>query len=225
MLYIYALLNREPRENPGAGILGEPLRVLACGKLFAVVSAMNEAPPLVEASLRGHEQTMRRLADGVDAILPARFGSVLPDEQALAKLLESREVELREALALVEGREQMTLRVYGEETVPQEIEPAEYEGLGPGARYLSGKVRARERERLMTELEAVRPALEALIRAERIQRHSTPPLLASVYHLIDRGQSSRYIEVLGARTSADLPVRLTASGPWPPYAFARAEWL
>lgn len=225
MLYLYALLSREPREYPGIGIRGESLCVLPSGNLFAVVSEMTGVPPLQEWSIRGHERTVRRLAESVEAILPARFGSVMPDEHALVKLVESREAELRQALALVEGREQMTLRVYGEGHPARKTAVEEVEALGPGARYLARKMRASEREQVIAELEAVRPELAPFVRAERIQRHSTPPLLASVYHLIERGQSTRYIAALEGGARGDPPVRFTASGPWPPYAFARWEWL
>ncbi len=205
------------------------LRVLPCGSLVAAVSDVSGAPPLQEWSIREHEQTVRRLAESVDAILPARFGSVIPDEHVLVQLVESREAELRQALELVEGREQMTLRVYGEASpvpeLPVEIEAEEGGVLGPGARYLARKMGARAREQLVTELESVRPQLAPLVRAERIQRHSTPPLIASVYHLIERGQSTRYLEVLNGNAHGDPPVRIIASGPWPPYAFARWEWL
>lgn len=225
MLYLYALLKREPQETLGTGIQGEPLRVLPCGSMFAAVSEMSAAPPLEELNIRGHERIVRRLAESVDAILPARFGSVMPDEQALAKVLESRELELQQALVLVEGREQMTLRVYGEVAPAQWTEGETIETLGPGARYLANKIRAREREHVIPELEAIRPELSPLVRAERIQLHRAPPLLASVYHLIERGQSTRYISALSREGRADSPVRFSASGPWPPYAFARWEWL
>ena len=45
-----------------------------------------------------------------------------------------------------------------------------------------------------------------------------PGLLASVYHLIDRGDAAAYHAVVD---HADLgTVRVVATGPWPPYAFA-----
>jgi len=166
---------------------------------------------------------VRGLAGAVEAILPARFGSIMPDEHTLFNILEGRGAELRQALALVEGREQMTLRVYGSGEAEPAIGTEEDRITGPGARYLASKMRANKREGVMEDLEAVRPELSPFVKAERIQRHSAPPLLASVYHLIERGQSTGYIAALDGSGPGHWPVRITASGPWPPYAFARWE--
>ena len=197
--------------------------MLSCGSLFATVGEIDIAPPLEESKIRAHDQVVRRLAGSVDAILPARFGSVIRDENALTSLLENRGVALRKALALVQGREQMTLRVYGERS-PATTAESEHVTLGPGSRYLAEKMQGRER--VLAELEAVRPQLAPLIKAERIQHHSTPPLLASIYHLVERGRSTDYFAALNTAAS-DVPKasRITASGPWPPYAFARWEEL
>jgi hypothetical protein len=57
-----------------------------------------------------------------------------------------------------------------------------------------------------------------LVRAERVERHSEPGLLASVYHLIDRGAAPSYTRTVEA-TAID-GFRFTVSGPWPPWSFA-----
>jgi hypothetical protein len=117
----------------------------------------------------------------------------------------------------------MTVRVYGTDTsTPPAGEPAADEPAGaarPGTDYLVSRQRERRRAREVPELDPVRPALRMLVRDERAQRHRTPPLLASVYHLIERGQAAVYQETL-TRAAASLGgVRVSASGPWPPYAF------
>jgi hypothetical protein len=215
LLYIYALLGAEPREIPGVGICGAAVRAVRCGQLFAAVSEIPARPETQEPVLREHDQTVRQLAEFTDAILPARFGSVVDGEDSLEELLKEREPELLRALTLVAGCEQMTLRVYGE--VPAIAPPVEEPSLGPGARYLAGKLR----EKTVPGLDSIRPALSSFIRAEHVQHHGTPPLLASVYHLIERGQSAAYRAALHQDDS--LPVRFAASGPWPPYAFGRWE--
>src|SRR6266849_1030829 len=87
----------------------------------------------------------------------------------------AREAELLEALELVRGREQMTLRVFGE------APPADRRS---GTAYLESLRRSRS----LPELDPLRAALEPLVRAERTEVHRGP-LLASVYHLIDRGRA------------------------------------
>jgi hypothetical protein len=265
MLYIYALLGAIPREIPAVGIQGAAVRVARCGNLFAAVSEIAQRPDIQEQALREHEQTVRRLAEFADAILPARFGSVVAVGDSIEEFLQGRELELRRALTLVAGCEQMTLRLYGElsATAPVPTEqPANREAdyawmapaLGPGARYLTSKVR----DKTVPGLDAIRLALTDFVRAEQIQHHGesggglrldgagesggrlgldgagesggrlgldgagAPPLLASVYHLIERGRSAEYKTALDQANSGSC-VRVAASGPWPPYAFGRWE--
>ena len=212
MLYLYALLGAQPSTTP------EGIRVLQCGPILAAVADVEAAPALDEGSLRGHERVVRELANHVDAILPIRFGSSIPNETILRELLERRETELCPALEMVAGREQMTLRVYGAES--HAAQPDADNSLGPGSRYLAKKVREQD----ITGLSAVQQRLGTLIKAERIQRHGKPPLLASVYHLIERGRSAEYLTALDcANADSSSKVQFAASGPWPPYAFGRWE--
>jgi hypothetical protein len=200
---LYAIAQGAPREALGAR--GEPLRILAQGGLQAVCG--DAPPPLSADALRAHEAAVRRIAEAAEACLPARFGSCAADEAALSAALSAREGELGEALALVRGREQMTLRVHGSAAEA----PA---GGGPGTRYLE----ARRRSRALPELEPLRRALSGVIRAERVEQHSEPGLVASVYHLIDRGESQTYRRAIESTPLNG--VRVTLSGPWPAWSFA-----
>jgi hypothetical protein len=79
-----------------------------------VAAALAPSP----ATLSAQDALLRRLAPGVDAILPARFGTLLADDAALVQALAPRRGELAEALARVAGCEQMTLRVWGDRAAP-----------------------------------------------------------------------------------------------------------
>jgi hypothetical protein len=220
-LYLYAVLRQEPRGGLGQGLGNEPLRLVRCGSLVAVAGTVDKAPPIDAASLRGHDHTLRRLADLVDAVLPVRFCTVVDDEHALADLLAPRSAELGQALELVAGREQMTLRLYGEQPLADADPPppAAADG-GPGTRYLAERLRQARRLDAAPEVAALRRALAPLVVDERVERHDTPPLLASLYHLVERGAGPRYLAALAAARAdlGDLVAR--PSGPWPPYAFA-----
>jgi hypothetical protein len=160
---------------------------------------------------------VRRLAEGFGAILPARFGEIFADETALAGRLAPREREVAEALALVRGCVQMTLRVFGEPAPVLEPEPAG----GPGTRYLAARRRQSERAHSLPEIEPLREALRPLLRAERIERHAdSGPLLGTAYHLVTRAQTGDYLAVLEAAKERLGGLRIAATGPWPPYAFA-----
>jgi hypothetical protein len=196
-LNVYALSDEPPRtEVPGA--LGEPVRALPAGALFALAGEVAQPPELSADAVRAHDAAVRRLAAACPALLPVRFGSVA-DELDFS----GREAELLEALELVRGREQMTLRVYGE---PEQAD------RGSGTAYLESLRRSRS----LPALDPLRAALGPLVRAERTEPHGGP-LVASVYHLVDRGSAPEYLRVLAG---VALTVRVAPSGPWPAWSFA-----
>ena len=217
--YVYALLTEPPRGDAGAGLDAEPLRFVPVDGVLAAVGDMAAPPPVSPTTLRAHDTVVRRLAAAVDAILPVRFGTLLDGDGALVDAIAGRAPRLREALALVAGREQMTLRVFGEPASSEDATPAA-DDLGPGARYLEGRRRQARRDADVPELAPLRPYLADFVRAEQAQRHDAPPLLASVYHLIDRGRAAAYVQAVAAGVAALAPTRAVSTGPWPPYAFA-----
>lgn len=204
MIGLYAIVQGAPENALGAK--GETLRAISCASFSALIG--EAPPPLSVESLRAYEAAVRRVADACEACLPARFGAASPNEESLLRELEARAAELTEALQLVRGREQMTLRVHGPGA------PAPLVGGGSGTRYLE----ERRRTRKFPELDPLRNALAQLIRAERLERHSEPGLLASVYHLVDRGASSSYQRLASGFRIEGL--RLLVSGPWPAWSFA-----
>jgi hypothetical protein len=220
--YVYAVLAEAPRGDAGAGLGAEPLRLVPIGGVLAVVGDMAAPPAVSPRTLQAHDAVVRRLAAAVDAILPVRFGTLLDGDTALADAIAGRAPRLREALALVAGREQMTLRVFGEAAAIDPVAPA-LNDLGPGARYLEDRRRRTRREAEVPELAPLRGRLDPLVRAEQAHRHDAPPLLASVYHLIDRGRAPAYLDAVAAGAAALAPTRAVATGPWPPYAFAPEE--
>jgi hypothetical protein len=227
VLYLYALVDGRPRGDVGLGLQRERLRILAGRGCHVVAGRLSTAPEPVATALRRHDTTVRRIAARVDAILPIRFGTTAPDEDAALRWLGARAIELAGRLVHVRGREQMTLRVFGARAPSKASGPASRAPAGgrrrPGTRYLAERRRAYA-SAAVPELDPIRRALGGLVADERVQRHGTPPLLASVYHLIPRGQGPRY-RARAVRAAARLaPLRVTVSGPWPPYAFGTDAW-
>jgi hypothetical protein len=243
-LYVYALLGSRPAHGPGRGVLAAPVRIVRVGRLFAAVGEIPEAPAVQPATLRAHDAVVRRLARATGALLPVRFGTLVGDMRELSRALAPRAAQLGAALALVEGREQMTLRVFatararqrrgrdGRRLPPDPLESlglgrdrlrnvARAGRLGPGARYLATRMLAARRARRVPEIAWLRPALRPFVTAERVERCDAPPLVASVHHLIARGDARRYLAAVAASTAAGThDVRVLPSGPCPPYAFA-----
>jgi len=243
VLYLYAVARGVAPGALGAGLAGEPIAALEVAGVLALAGRLEAVPEIDRAALEGHDAVVRRLAAASDALLPARFGSVVDDARALGDALSVWAEALAGALDLVAGREQMTLRIYGS---PPEREVGEADAdaatapvdttvepgrpgapaapadasTGPGARYLAARLRAHRRARAPSVLAPVRSALAPLVHAERVEVHATPPLVASVYHLIARGRAAEYRAALDGALPALAPARAAVSGPWPPYAFA-----
>lgn len=217
-LYVYALVGAGELGEEIAGVAGEPLALVGEGRVRAAAGFLEAPPRLSAAALAAHDAAVRRLADRAPAILPARFGQWLPDEAALRSWMSAQEGDLAEALARVEGCVQMTLRVFGE-AAPPEPPPGEEGARGPGTRYLEGRLRETARERSLPEIAPLRDALRPLVRAERIERAGAGKLLATSYDLIRRGEAAAYTRIIEETAPRLAGWRVTASGPWPPYAF------
>jgi Gas vesicle synthesis protein GvpL/GvpF len=140
------------------------------------------------------------------------------DAATLTRLIKARAPALRAALGRVKGREQMTLRVFGTPARARRAGPPTKIRGGPGTRYLAARQGAWRRAAPVVA--RIRAGLEGLIRDERVEPSETAPLLASVYHLVDRGQGRAYQRALRNVACHLADIRVVSSGPWAPYAFA-----
>lgn len=217
-LYVYALLRGRGRARPGVGLAGEPLRVVEVSGLHVVVGPVRRRPPPSAAALQRHDQVVRRLTAGAAAVLPVRFGTLVADAEALARALAPRAPELGRALDLVRGCHQMTLRISRRTPAgnARDAAPSAVGGGLPGTRYLTERLRARQ----VPEIAPLQRALRPVVRAERVERHDRPPWLASVYHLVPRGDVERYAAIVAAAGPRLPELTIATSGPWPAWAFA-----
>lgn len=227
-LYLYALVGRGGATDLGGGLADEPLRRLEVGPVAAILGEL-EAPTVSPSVLAAHDAVVRRLAERLPALLPARFGQTVPDERTLSAWITAREREVVEALALVAGCVQMTLRVFaGPEAPPTPAiplsEPAPVsDDLGPGARYLHARRDDAARARALPEIAPLRDALRPLLRAERVERAASGGsgrLRATAYDLVPRGEADAYTRTVAETAPRLAGWKITATGPWPPYAFA-----
>lgn len=217
VIYLYAVLEAPPAPRAWRGMRGERLAFLRAGGLVVATGRLPSAPAPSAAALRRHDAVVRRLARALPAVLPVRFGTTVPEPSALGALLRAGMPALRRALRHVAGREQMTLRVFGSAAAsPAPPRPAARSG--PGTRYLAARRRAVSAG--APAVAHLRAGLGKLVRDERVEPSETPPLLASVYHLVDRGDRRAYARALRELRCRLADVRVVSSGPWAPYAFA-----
>jgi hypothetical protein len=212
-LYVYALTDR-----PAApfDVAGQQVDFIDIGDVFAAATTMTAMPKLSEAALREQHDIVAAIAARVEAILPARFGSLVAHDE-LERIVALRREAIAEALALVAGREQMTLRVFGDPQPPQ-LERAL--SVTTGTEYLQQRAAGLNLPASVRSLvDAVRP----LIRAERLVR-GEGGVMATLYHLVTRGASVPYRDALEPLRAAFPGPGFIVSGPWPPFAFAPELW-
>lgn len=210
-LYVYALVPAGVEGDFGTGIEEETLRALPLGGISAVIGEIDHRPSIAPATLQAHDEVVRRIARVSDAVLPLRFGAMTIDAGELAEGLRPRVALLAAALERTRGCDQMTLRVY----VQQADKPPHPARAESGTDWLKARSASHG-----AVVERIRDALAPLARAASIESHDTPPLRATLFHLVERARLGEYDARVRALAAAIAPHRVVATGPWPPYAFA-----
>jgi hypothetical protein len=221
-----SLLLRAIVAAEDAGVAADlGLRGVSGARAAALASAWDAARTAGEAELLDHHRIVQAVFERVPC-LPARFGSVFPDEDALRARLALREVDPATQLVRLGHRCELAITCAwrGSEVGPRAAivpAPSGRAYLERGLTQLRGE-RERERRaeaivaRLLAEL-AIEPAF---IRHRICPR---PAVAVSMSALVTREEiedmSSR-VERIGAQ----LPdVTTVMQGPWAPYTFAVSE--
>ena len=219
-VYVYALVDQRARSiRAGEQRLG----IVECcpsqhGHIYAVVERREGVRDLSESSLKEQHEIVAMLARQFDAILPARFGTLI-DQPELLRIVQLRRQILQDALARVRGHEQMTVRVFGVESMSSggELPPI------TGTDYLERRLAAHNSP-LPGVVERIRTHVKSITALESIERGS-PNVRAVMHHLIPRGRSSDYVELVQEAASGRAGTdRITVSGPFAPFAFAPDIW-
>ena len=216
-LLVYALASTASTPLRLRGISNERLETVRIGGLDAIVGRVRTVPKPTDRTLRRYTQTMAALWHERPALLPARFGTVARDQSDLVSMIGDREQSMRRRLRAVRHRAQMTVRmvIASGSPVPDPQPPVpDPRSPARGRLYLE----ARQQAQHMPAFLPLRYAVRRWIRDERQESRGK---VASVYHLIPRGAADRYRSVL-EQAARDAGVRLTVSGPWPPYAFGES---
>jgi 7-keto-8-aminopelargonate synthetase-like enzyme len=178
-----------------------------------------------EAELLDHHRVIQAVFERVPC-LPARFGSVFADEDALRARLADRETDLASQLDKLGHRCELAITCAWRET---EATPrATIVPAAGGRAYLErGLERTRgdrERERRAQEI-AARLLAEMVIEPAFV-RHRTcprPAVAVSMSALVTRDEIDELSSRL-ERLGAQLPdVTTVVQGPWAPYTFAVSE--
>lgn len=221
LLYVYAITDSSFPGTAASGLQGAPLRALESGQLQALVSEHAAAPEPGEDLLWVHERVVEELMKGA-TILPMRFGSTVEGPEALFAMLEQRHDEFIASLERVRGAVELSVRAQ----LPVVAEPAGAESrltrhFGPGTTYLLE--RARHQRSSEDAAEQIHRPLAALARRSRQKAGSGDPHEFKAAYLVDEGAVEAFVERVGKLKAANADLKLSCTGPWPPYSFTSEE--
>ena len=211
---------RDDRVATDLGLAGVSTALVA-----ALASPWDTTAAAGEAELLDHHRVVQAVFERVPC-LPARFGSVFADEEALRARLQIREVELAAQLARLGHRCELAITCAWRDkgaVPPVVIVPA-----GSGRAYLE---RGLQRERSDRERERRAEAIVARLLGElavepAFIRHRTcprPAVAVSMSALVTRDEIDEINSRL-ERLGAQLPdITIVVQGPWAPYTFAVSE--
>jgi hypothetical protein len=221
VIWVYGICERPDVPPPRRrGLAQAPLDGIREGELLAVVSRHVHPPgdPALDA-LWVHERVVERImADRT--VLPMRFGTKLPDDEAMQQVLATRQHELLATLARVRGRVEVGVRAMQ----PLGAEPSNNSAPAPtlqvatsGRDYLEAKLR--DGRRVEREAAALHEPLASLAVAVSRQPARGPDELLRVSYLIEAPMLARFRATVERLQRAHPGTAILCTGPWPPYSF------
>jgi hypothetical protein len=209
MIWLYAICDAPELPPPRRrGLAQAPLEGLREGALQAVFTRHAHAvgDPAPDA-LWAHERVVERLM--LDrAVLPMRFGSTLPDDDAVRRLLVERQAHLAQLLERVRGRVELGVRVV--QTAPEQVAVAP---LSSGREYLLAKLANGRGTAELSE------PLALLAVATRVQPARGPDEVLRASYLVERRGVAHFRGAVERLQRAHPELALLCTGPWPPYSF------
>ena len=181
------------------------------GPVHAICEKRITAPVLDDDELR-HQHHVVMVLGEEQTILPVRFGAQV-SRAALEGAVAPHAETLRRGLNDVRDRVQMNVRFLGKRSpLADSATPA----VRSGREYLERR-RASTAATLSPDAAAFLARLERLAARQRLEP-GAGSLLATAYHLVQRNQVNRYLEMAGDAKR----VGAVVTGPFPPFAFTPA---
>jgi Gas vesicle synthesis protein GvpL/GvpF len=240
-VYLYGITTAPgPEAVDEPGVERGEVRAATAGRLSAMVSRVATVPvPAGRENLTAHSKVLESIHARC-TVIPARFGTVFPDEQALiAELLDARRSELEQLLNDLEGRSELTVKAfYEQESVLREIvahEPSiralrdELRRPGASEPYLAN---VRLGEMVAAALACKRDAdaqrvlapLRPLAEDVRVGDAAVEGIVVNASFLVERHRLTEF-DAAVASLGEELGDRMVMKyvGPLPPYSFADVE--
>jgi Gas vesicle synthesis protein GvpL/GvpF len=222
VLYLYAITYAEAGINVDvAGVHGAPVRPLCHGSLAAILSEHADLRLTPDADeLWAHEAVLEAVMAEAP-VLPMRLGSVVPDEAAVALVLDERRDLFEHALENVRGAVELGLRAAVGAGEDHSVEVAAVGSGGPGTTYLMERLGAQQRRDALGE--QVHARLCELARRHTALSSSLEGTAVTAAYLVDVNLVDSFRELVEELQCEVDGVTLTCTGPWPPYSFTTPE--
>lgn len=225
MVYAYAVTEIEAPVPALLGLADGALRAIADGSLAVVASDLDPPVKATEEALWRHEGVVEELMRR-GPVMPMRFGSLLPDDDAARATLRERGQELSACLTRVRGAVELGVRALWEPaetgaSSTSEASPLPQTRDGAGTTYLMQRLG--ESRRSQTLADDIHTPLAAVARLSTRRLLATPRLLLSGAYLVEETAVDDFrarVDELDERLDG---VALICTGPWPPYSFAPPE--
>jgi len=190
LIYVYAIAD-DPRLQLARppGVDDAPIATMANGPLTAVCSFHEHLELGSSAEELWQHQRVVEAAMERCTVAPTRFGSVLPASRTLEEILEARRESLTRLLTQLKGKVEVALRA-------RVVEEGAHD-CGAALDHLHGAMSARA--------------------AATVRRHHDGTMTAA--YLIDAAHLSGFAAETARVAGAHPEVRLSLTGPWPPYSF------
>lgn len=233
--YIYGIAaSGHPALPEGMGGIGDPaqpVRVVREGALAAVVSDAPEDLRPKRRDLLAHQNVLSEAGAG-GAVLPMRFGSLAPDDAAVAAVLAERAEHYEERLRTLDGKVEYNVKAtHNEQAVLHQVlaENPELRAMveanqkAGGGTYeqklqlgemITNAVRARE----AGDAEQLQRTLERAAEAVSVGPESTG-WLANVSFLVRRDAADGFVAAVEELRADEPHLDVRLHGPLPPYSF------
>ncbi|MEV5981196.1 GvpL/GvpF family gas vesicle protein [Streptomyces sp. NPDC052114] len=233
--YIYGIASSShPALPDGMEGIGRPacvVRVLKHGELAAIVSDAPDDLRPKRRDLLAHQNVLSE-AGAAGAVLPMRFGSLAPDDEAVVTVLGDRADHYEERLRSLDGKVEYNVKAtHDEQAVLHQVlaenpdlramvEANQAQGGGSYEQKLrlGEMVTATVRAREASDAVEVRRALEPAAEAVGVGPEGAG-WLANISFLVNRKTADGFLAAVEELRATQPHLELRLHGPLPPYSF------
>ncbi|MFJ8822915.1 GvpL/GvpF family gas vesicle protein [Streptomyces sp. NPDC102467] len=233
--YIYGIASADHPSLPtGMEGIGDPARKVRLVEEGALTAIVSDAPDDLRPKRRdllAHQNVLSESGGG-GAVLPMRFGSIAPDDDAVAMVLAERAEHYHERLRALEGKVEYNVKAQHDEAAVLHrvmAENAEIRTLTEANRQAGGGSHE-ERLRLGEMVVAAVQGREAqdAVALQRLLEPSADAVstgpestgwLANLSFLVDTKAVEHFLAAVETVRSDYAHLELRVNGPLPPYSF------